>query len=342
MRRALVLLLVAGCTAELPNVDPTQLACAADELLEDGDPPCPETHWCEVPACRPRLDCDLPGVSGGGCQGDPTQPSPSRCEPVFGPHTSAVRCESGVHTLTSTAPADPVVCDCPDGTHCVALASPAVNLEYPLFVLPEGGPLPAGVLGIEGEHLDRRRCLRACSSEAACPADHTCRPAAVLNDDLLAAPDTGRHTIAVCQPNVLVPTSTVTFSGQPDPQACLQPRDCPLASEGGRLACHARADRVQDHPHVPAGPAWGGDRWALISRCIDLGRRLAAPGIGCDRGRGETCESGICYETKCAARCNPTEPEVVCGPGKACTSREVEQRLSDGRVVKDRLHICER
>jgi hypothetical protein len=334
----LAISLVLSCTTELPAVDPGLLACTDDRPLASGEDPCPETHWCSEAACRPRLECETPGLGRPGCQDDPTRPSPTRCEAVFGARTAAVRCESGTHTATSARPADPDRCACPDGTRCVAFARSSPG-DFPLFVLPEGGALPTGVLGITGEVEDRRLCARACSSEANCPPDHTCRPAAVLGGDLLAAVS-GRHTIAVCYPNRLTSTSTTAPIVQPDPNGCLQPADCPVVGLD-RPVCQYEVRLVADHPLVPAGPAWT-ERRALVARCISGGDSgLLNPGLGCELERASLCESGLCLDGRCAALCDPARPEVAC-ERRRCIAREATRVLPDGRRIVDRVHVCER
>ncbi len=229
-----------------------------------------------------------------------------------------MRCEGGAATETSTRPADGLTCACPDGLHCVAYldrADPAPDLRY----LPEGGPAPGP------EIADRRMCVRACSEEGNCSADHTCRPAAVTRAD-------GRlDAIAVCYPNVLTETSTTTRVVQPIPGVCRQDRDC-----GPGSVCQVQLDVVPDHPVAPFGAAWG-RRLAMVSRCASrTGLQLRDPPSACTLG--SECSTGVCAGGRCRVPCDPAD---VTSCGRRICRGEVVERLADGRRVGDRVHICE-
>ena len=331
MNRAVLwlgLLLASACSTEIPDVRPEAFACTSDGPDEGAESACPETHWCvnETPGeptgrCTPRFGCEDPEALRPGCTD-----GLFRCEPVFGGHSSAVRCESGVHTSTSVRPLDGE-CACPDGLHCVAFAETGLA-GYPLFVLPRGARMPIGQLGVTGEIGDRRMCARACTSELDCSADHTCRPAAVVNGDLLADPSS-RHTIAVCYPNRLVPTSTIVAFEQPDPTACRSAVEC------GMGPCQFRAEIVADHATVPAGPAWPRAHVAMISRCVG-GRQdsLTEDGRACLES--VQCRSGACFDGRCKTPCDPERPRC----NTRCQSRELTRDVA-GVTVYDHTFLCD-
>lgn len=331
----------AACTTELPPVDFTELACVDDAPLSDDGPlPCPASHACDEGWCRPRLDCDRgEGVDFEGCEREVT-----RCEAVISEMTSAVRCESGLYVVTSTKAPDPVACDCPTASPndderllCVAMAGPPIEGAYPLFVLPEGGPLPSDRLGVPAEVPDWRWCVVPCSSEASCPTHHTCRPAAVVTGGLEAEQGTGRHTVGVCYPNRLfVPTSSTSSAAEPvpepDPGVCLVGSGCDQSA--GRQACQYQVERTPDHPFYPAGEAWGVRR-ALVGRCVDP-TGLTPTNMGCPPGADATCVTGVCSGNRCRRICDPeTNVDELCACGEVEVSRSV-----DGDDVRDAIHLC--
>lgn len=318
---------VAGCDAALPEVDPTRFACVDDREIGDGKLPCPEAQFCFEQQCTDRWSCDDRTDGNPGCRPDTT-----RCEPIFNARTSAARCLSGVHTSTTVIP-DPVEsCDCPDGLHCVAFAAGYDDGAYPLFMLPEGGPLPAAELGLAGERVERRRCVRACSSEINCPADHTCRPAVVVSEAVRLGVEPLRNTIGACYPNTLVDTSTTTPPEQPDPDACRQTADCEEPNRG----CRARLSAVRDHPdpRFPAGAALGGND-ALLTRCETAVSGQSA----CAVGEEVNCASGVCFDGRCSVLCDPQDPITAC-QNNTCRPTRVTRTRPDGTVATDDVFIC--
>lgn len=338
MRRVSTILFAFGlsaCTAELPRVDFAELACVDDApLSEDGPLPCPATHHCVQGQCSPRLNCTR-GGSEDGCEREVT-----RCGLSSNEHVSSVACESGLYVLTSTKAPDPVDCACPAGSPgddepllCVAMAGRPTEGAYPLFVLPEGGALPSDALGVPAEVPEWRWCVIPCSSESSCPPDHTCRPAAVVTDNLLADQGEGRHTVGVCYPNRLfVPTSTVVEGPEePDPEVCLAGVDC-ADSPLGR-ACQYQIEEVPDHPFFPAGEAW--DQRAFMGRCRSPSG-LTPTGMGCPAGADATCVTGICNGNRCRRICDfETNVDDLC----LCDAVDVSRR-SGGVVVTDSIHLC--
>lgn len=333
------------CQVSLPEVPAAKLACTGDHPLGGGELPCPEADWCSNMRCTPRLGCQLPGSRRLGC--DPEQSceflgmSCMRCEMRINPETAAVRCEPGVHTTTSTTPRTLAGCECPDGTFCTLFDRGGAEGAYPLFILPPGTPRPMGSgqrgpLSSAGEIPERRVCARGCSSELDCPASHTCRPAAVIGDDLLRNPTSTRHTIGVCYPNRLVSTSTRAPIRQPDADSCLDAQDC---ESNPRAAgpCQYRVTEIADHPTVPAREAWG-RRLALIQRCVPPESSLLGNDIVCTRG--EQCKSGLCVSGRCAIPCNPLRAGT-CPSTRGCGDVLVKRELPAGTdTVDDRAQIC--
>ncbi len=326
---------VAACTTEIPNVDFNQLSCDDDVALQDSVFPCPTDHHCVQGHCQLRLFCTQPGALDG-CKREA-----QRCQATVGDLVSSVACESGLYATTSTKAPDPVACNCPAASDnddlsllCVAMAGAPMEGAYPLFVLPRGGALPSNALGVPAEIPDWRWCVVPCSSDKSCPADHTCRPAAVVTDGLLEAQSSGRHTLGVCYPNRLfVQTSTaVQPLSEPDPDLCLSGSGCDQA--GQERACQYQVESVPDHPFFPAGQAWT-DRRALFGRCVDQGG-LTPTGMGCVAGSDATCVSGICGARFCSRNCDP-----LTNQDSLCACREVEvTRVVDGIEVDDAIHLC--
>lgn len=332
---ALAAVALAACTTELPAVDPTAFACTDDRPADDGLLQCPASHWCDEGGCAPRLGCLEPDSAVPGCR-----ENVRRCDLVTSAEISAAACVSGLHTETSTPVADLDGCPCPDGLHCVALAhvdTASSSRALPLYMFPttlRPARLPAASLGAAGELAYGRMCVRACSSELDCPAGSTCRPTAVLEPSTLAGSDQGRHTIGACYPNVLATTSTPT--DQPDPSICRARVDC---SAPGRLdsSCVVRIDPVDDHPTRPIGDAWS-ERVAIIPHCVEAGGGSTPDGIGCTEDSG--CRSGICFERRCARLCDPALPES-CALLQTCNEVQIERPLSGGRVLYDRINLCQ-
>jgi hypothetical protein len=333
VHRVALLLALAGCTTSLPEIPPEGFWCEGDAPIEPGLFPCPETHGCVGGQCLPRLNCVEPAQDLPGCTKDV-----SRCDLALSAEIAAVRCASGLYTQTSTPPADPATCACPDGLVCAAWgtldAAPQAE-TLPLFVLPEDlSPkvLPASG-GIMGERAIGRMCVRVCGSELDCPANHTCRAAPVLSSGML--PSDSRRTIGVCYPEILPTTATV--ADQPDPLACAAERDCTVAEGRFDGLCQARVVTVPDHPLVPAAEAWGLRR-AIRSVCVsDNQSNLRVDGDGCLDGA--ECQSGICLG-RCAKLCDPTD-ESPCGFARSCAEELVERSLPGGADrVFDRLFVC--
>jgi hypothetical protein len=320
-------ILAAACTTSIPPVAPEQFACDSDEPLASGELQCPESHWCDQFACRPRLGCTEPDRSQPGCD----RGAQRRCDPVLNDLTTAVECSGGNHTITSTAPIDDA-CNCPDqgpgGTplFCAHIAEGISGL-YPLFVTQPGQALPTGQFGIEGENVDFRWCVRACADEVDCPASHTCRPAPLVTDQLLASPSS-RHTIGVCYPNYLVASSSTADRPQPDPDTCLANEDC------FGQTCQFNLENVADHPTLGIGAAWEQKR-GIVAHCTPGTGALADPGRGCTRDT--ECKNGLCEGGKCQRPCNP-----AFGSCDVCLSREVERTVPGSDIiVVDTVHVCE-
>jgi len=329
-----VLLLLSACQADLPDIPPERFACTV--RLRRSQLQCPQSHWCKDERCSPRLGCTEPLATEPACPD-----GVSRCEPELNGEVAAMSCEPGLYTLTSTTPIDPERCTCPEPFLCVAFAEgPTRDREaYPLFVLPPGDApvsLPSGSFGISGERTELRVCSRACSSELDCPAEHTCRAAAVIQSGLVDNPVSTRHTIGVCYPNRLM-TVTASSAAQPDQSFCADIGDCGPFLGRPVGVCQAQTILIPDHPTVPAGPAWG-TRTAVIQRCVQQTGGLIPPGRGCTRT--DLCETGICFEFNCAILCNPEEIEPCTG-NRACFPATVERQAPGGQAPQpDLIHIC--
>ena len=324
LRLALVAVGALGaCDAQIPDVSPTDFACVDDRRLSDGTLPCPETHACFEQQCTPRWQCNDRTDDQPGCRPDTT-----RCEPVFNALTSAVQCVSGVHTSTTVIPSPAVDCACPDGLFCVVAAGDDLS-AYPLYLLPTGGALP-DQLGLPTEAPSSRRCVRVCSGEVDCSPDHSCRPAAVVQD---AASGEGleRHTIGVCYPNTLVDTSTAIRPVQLDPDVCRQNADC--AEDGVGRACRAGVLSVPDHPLFPAGDARDPvASTAIVTRCEFARAGLAQAGAGCTDSAN--CASGVCVDGRCRTVCDPQDPITAC-QNDTCGPRRIERG-----DVSDEIFLC--
>lgn len=340
MRRALLwpLLLAAatGCSAKIEEIDPSKFACTDDLPLADGTLPCLERDWCLGQSCTPRLGCYIENGSHPGC--DPERrcedlrdvEACQRCDLHFNDQVAAVSCGPGVHTETSTRPADLTACDCPDGTACVAFSDGANSDAYPLYLLPPNTPAPTGRLGFTTDLPERRMCTRVCSSELDCPAAHTCRATVVVTASVLADPTSARSTIGSCWPELLTSTST-----QADSDACFEHADCSFGTE----PCRFSTLIVPDHPRVPAKDAWG-TRYALISRCsFDAGGTLKNADAGCTEDT--ECKSGLCARGRCARPCNPALGIEACPSNRACRDTPIERKIPGRDVVyEDRAQIC--
>lgn len=314
---AIALLLASACTAEIPSIPPEAFACDEDIIELDGRHPCPDSRWCVEGRCVERLFCDVEGAGRPGCV-----PLSTRCEPVFTNITSAVRCERGVHTSTSVR-AD-AGCDCPDGLHCVVFGTQDPSNGYPLFVVPRDSGAT-----LDDEVEGWRMCARACSSEANCPGNHTCRPAAVL-PSVQAVSSTMRHTIGVCFPEQVV-TSTTPAESQPS-ATCQTRTECSARNAGD--LCQYRIEEVPDHPTAPMGDAWAGR--ALVGQCVPPASGLAEDGIGCTASGN--CKSGLCVGNSCARTCNPVTKEGC--PRGNCSARTVSRTTTNGEEVEDTVFIC--
>lgn len=355
-----VVLGASACTTELPAVAPDAFACSSDAPLASGELPCPEDAWCsadpcvarrdcpelqEAPAvlptdltCTPRLGCLIPSASRAGCDPEGRCGTPGfdclRCEAVLGEETAAVRCEGGIHTATSAPPLDPERCECPDGTFCAVYADTGADLApgpegaFPLYVLPPGAALPAGMLGIRAEVPGRKVCVRGCGSELDCPGGHTCRAAAVVNGGLLAG-GAGRSTIGACWPDLLTTTST-----QPDPRACREHAGCP--APGMIEPCRFTVITVPDHPSAPIGASFG-PRLAIAGQCATTPLPLQDRDEGCTKS--SDCKSGICREGRCTIPCDPGNPDV-CAANRGCGDFLVLRDLPNGEILEDRVTVC--
>ena len=324
---------VVGCDAQIPEIDPTLLACEDDVPFGEGLLPCPAQQACFEQRCTRRWQCDDRQDGNPGCTPDTT-----RCEPAFGEWTSRVQCVSGVHTSSTTIP-DPgdSACDCPDGLFCVAYAGAETSEGLPLYLLPEGGDLPSDMLGTASEQRVFRRCVRACSSEVNCPPDHTCRPAAAVTEAFSSERDRLRNTVGVCYPNTLVDTSTTVRPPQPDVRTCRQNADC--VSFGPGQGCRAENQTVADHPDYPAGDAAreGLENVAIVTRCDAIPAGAGTPNSGCTSS--PACGSGVCLGGRCRTLCDPQDPITACGSascGPVLVTREIDRTTS----VSDELFLC--
>lgn len=331
--------LTSACGQALPEVEPSRFACENDAPLEGGLFPCGASHWCAedltrpgsvLGTCAPRLGCVEPELGFPGCD-----PDRRRCEPVVTPYLAAVRCEGGRHTSTSTRPADPSACACPDGLHCVAYLEGGVEggaagdpFQPDLRFLPSGGAAPGP------ERPERRLCVRACSEEDNCPPGHTCRPARVEGPGLATERGLDRNTIAVCYPDLIPETSTTSQVAQPRRGLCRDALDCPAME-----SCGYELEPVLDHPVAPIGSAWG-ERLAFVARCAVRSGRVGA-GLGCTSG--QECDSGVCLRRDCVRPCDPAAPERACGQ-RVCIETRVMRSIARGDAVidvVDWVSVCE-
>lgn len=331
----------AACFAEVPAIEDTAFSCVDDLATESGNLQCPESHWCYQGSCKPRLGCSVPNAERPECEEFVT-----RCELVVTGTVSAVSCEPGVHTVTSTKPSTIDGCDCPDGTWCVAYDEALSNVEeesFGLFVLPGQQSFP-DALGASKERRGLRVCARGCSGELDCTGGHTCRPAAVVTASLLSNPSETRNTIGVCYPDKIV-TETATSAElpvlplEPRPQVCLTQSDC-RAREVAFELCQVRVAVIPDHPSVPAGSEAWGEHLALVSTCVTpISAGLTGVDKGCDNG--SECESGICHNGRCARLCDATLPEP-CPGGRSCRNTQVSRPIrGDAQEVRDRIWLCQ-
>jgi hypothetical protein len=336
---------LASCPGSLPIIDPAAFACASDHVLKSGDLPCPEADWCKDAQCTPRLGCNIPMAARQGC--DPDRKCElmfmgcMRCNAKINVETDAVVCESGVHTSTSVHPKDLAACTCPDGTYCAAIEAGTPSDAYPLYMLPQGGAQLVSSafmksIAFTKEDPDWRMCVRACSSELDCSANHTCRAAPVVTDDLIAHPKSTRHTIGLCYPDRVVPTSSTATIAQPNPLACDDQFQCAQRGETG--PCQYRVVAISDHPVVPAGAAWGVHN-AMIASCVGAGTgaSLVADDLGCTKGA--QCASGVCQSGRCAKPCDPRRAGS-CPGSRRCNDVLTSRDLPDGTVLEDRVRVC--
>ncbi len=213
----------------------------------------------------------------------------------------------------------------------MAFASGRDSTTYPLYLLPEGGPLATGELGIDGEIEDWRMCVRACSSEANCPPNHTCRVAAVQNADAMSSEERARFSVGVCFPEQIV-TSSVALEDQPQPDACQTSTEC---TRGTNVGCVYSVEVVADHPAAPVGPAW--ENLAIVGRCDGFASGLAEVGIGCLKG--SDCKTGLCSNGRCAQPCNPLTRRLC--PSARCAPRVVERNRGTRPPVEDVVYVCD-
>lgn len=330
-----------ACTVSLPDIEPERFACEGDARAEDGAFPCPESHACVDGECRPRLDCQRPTLGALGCE-----PDLDRCELLVGDELSRVGCMRGFQFETSTRPPGLLdTCACPDGTYCVGaarLAGGAGAAAGPaLFVMTaDSGPaLPSGRLGIESERAALRVCARACGSEEDCSAGHTCRPAVVLQAQLLEVELSARSTVGVCMPDVS--PGEVPAAEQLDPEACYGAEICRAALGRTEGICQANPSFALDHPVLPLGEAVWGTRRALRTHCVPRpSTSFKDPGLGCVIH--EECSSQVCHLGRCALLCDPSRPGG-CGSGRPCREQRVTRALpAGGPSVEDRLFLCDR
>lgn len=329
MRKARCLLLTSGLAVGfaacdgLPDVQPPNFACVDDQPLDDGSLPCGPGHHCVDGACVSRLDCQDPEASLPGCKRvvvSGVVRQVERCEPIRTELLSALQCVGGTFettegVVTSTRPANFQACDCEAGYQCVTwLEGPGLDLRW----LPEGGDPPGP------ERMEARYCAAACSQEANCGPNQTCRPTATAGTDGEA-----RDTIAFCYPDFIVPTSSTSTVVQPIEGTCRHAADC-----GVGQGCRFNVEATADHPTHPIGADFWGGRAALIGRCADT-----QPGpIACERG--EECFSGLCGDGRCRVPCDPGAPEAACGR-RLCLPASFERATVDGPVL-DEVFVCER
>jgi hypothetical protein len=348
MRHPLLLVLIFGsaCQASLPNVEPSQFTCDNDDPDSKGNFPCPEASFCGAGKCTPRFDCFVPNAGRPGCDPDQTCETTHqmcrRCDATFNTETDAVSCQGGVHTTTSTRPKDLPGCTCPDGTYCVAFQDTQVMGDaFPLFVFPTGMAvsLPIRSLELTAEKIDFRYCVRVCGSELDCPANHTCRAAAVVSNDLIQNPSSTRHTIGVCYPDAYVVSSTTAkIPAMPDASACWSDVEC--ANRGNPGPCRYEILSVPDHPSVPANTAWNPMvHRALVARCADPASTstLKSFDVGCTRG--DECRSGLCVGGRCAKTCNP-HIRGTCPLTRGCNDVRESRELPGTGSIEDRVQIC--
>lgn len=337
----LLLSLQAACIVSLPEVPAERFACEDDTRAEDGLFPCPETHACVEEACTPRLNCRRPALDAEGCE-----PELERCELIIQDQLARVGCLRGLQFETSTRPPGLLdTCACPDGTYCVGASHPggvAEALAPALFVLtPDSGPsLPVGRFGIERELESARVCARACGSEADCSAGHTCRPAAVLQAQLLERETSSRSTVGVCMPDVLPETDDAEL--QLDPEACYDGEFCREAKGRTEGICQANPGSAPDHPELPIGEAGWGLRRVLRTHCVPRpSSSFKDPGLGCLVH--EECSSQVCFQGRCAQLCDPHRAESCGGGGRGCRDRLIVRPLpAAGPTIEDRVFLCDR
>ncbi|MEE2904021.1 MAG: hypothetical protein VYC39_16970 [Myxococcota bacterium] len=334
-------ILSGGCFVSVPEVADDEFACVDDLPFDDGLLQCPQSHWCYEGSCKPRFGCSKPDADKAECE-----LFVERCELSLTGTVSAVSCESGVHTVTSTRPSEPDTCDCPDGTACVIFAEASGQSEqdaFELYLASTAGNFTLPASFGSSERPGTRVCARGCSGELDCPAGHTCRPASVYSTD---APSdfTDRNTISVCYPdNVITLTATTAefpeLPKEPIENVCRSQADCQNRNVTFDI-CQVRVAVIPDHPKNPAGERAWGEHFALISTCVQpISSGLTNVDKGCDTG--SDCESGICHNGRCARLCDSRLFEP-CPGGRSCTDTQVSRPIKgEERKVRDRVWLCE-
>lgn len=338
---SLVMMVCTGCFSEVPEVRDDQFACVDDLPFESGGLQCPESHWCYEGSCKPRFGCSAADAERSECE-----PFVQRCELSLTGTVSAVSCESGVHTVTSTRPPEPESCSCPDGTACVVFAETTGQADedaFELYLARTQGDFALPSDFGASERAGTRVCARGCSGELDCPAGHTCRPASVYRADTSNS-FRDRNTISVCYPdNVITVTATTAefpeIPKEPVENVCRSQADCQDDNVSFDV-CQVRVAIIPDHPKNPAGERAWGDHFALISTCIQpISSGLTNVDKGCDTG--SECESGLCHNGRCARLCDSRLSEP-CPGGRSCRDTQVSRPIKgEDRKVRDRVWLCQ-